>query len=1255
MRTSALWTVWLFLLVYIPATALAAGDAYIGDTAIYTGDPGKIRPNILLIIDNSKATLNSAAGVEYIFNADELYPQEGGPNHADILAGDNQGNFTSVVVNDSFATDSSGDTYLQTLAGFSGCPEIVMHDLLEYGTYTADGSSSRPIIKANQSSCTRAPKGAVYALGNYINYTNSPPPVPIVQGPDGNDYKLIEEHLSADENRPPSGANWSAYWADNGTIETGAIWTSGTDYTFSESAQAQREIVFKAIKQVVSATRGVANFGAMVYGDNNKGGRIIYNIADLGDSSAAPDADSDGINDEFPAFLKVLPGSGEPESAPAISAGPQRPQSEALYDAGAYYGANWSPVSETSTIPAEFQQNCNNHVVFITNGLSNSEGDPKLETYIGDGDANAGPEENGTLIIKGESVPDVDQEDPYGLGVHYLDDVAYRMYQDYEMNTHMILAFQKTDNLITRAAANGKGEFHNVYNANELVESLSNLIFRMVLEEDTSFVAPVVPASTTNRTISSDRVYLGLFKPQKMKPWLGNLKKYRVSSENRLQDANEPPNNATTSDGDFITETNSFWGVDPTDSTKIMSLVENSDTLTRSYSDGDGGIITAGGAAGTLLARVRDGIPRNIYANLDSANSDLSAAGNAFVKTNTLATDAMNMADTTLRDNLIDYIHGKLDYFDHDDDGNTSEISPWPMGDILHSKPLVFHYQNYDAAKENTCYADDAAGNRSMLFVGANDGMLHAFRDCDGSEAWSFIPDNLLPRLQDLDSARHSYFVDASPTLYVHDQADDSVIDSSATTEDLVQIVFGQRRGGGTNNLTAADPRGAYYALDLTDPETPEFLWKVDASLADFAEMGETWGQPRLVKIKHGNAVKIVAFVGAGYDNNEDLRFGNTQEFPAGFDDTTDMSLQPAGSGVTTSTGGGRQTNPRGRGIFAIEIAQLDTVDGKFKPNTSNMGARVWRMTHAENSAMTYSFPTDVTALDTDADGFADTIYAGDTGGRMWRFGISDPNPAYWSSRIIFRSNPGGDSTNGRKIFFKPSVTFAKVRVLEGDQVMTRTKPVLFFGSGDRAHPLNEGVTDRIYALIDKGQGSSTLITESDLVDVTANTLQASGTTEAEVDTILSGLEAVDNYGWFIELENSGEKVLAPAVVFNKAAFFTTYTPDMPEVPDPCNPDFLGTSRVYALNVETGEAIINYYQDNDSQSTSDNERAVNEDGEVLRKEDRVKLVGEGIPSGIVTLIDASGNVTMMISSSNRVGTYSAPDSRLISPVYWMQW
>jgi len=172
---------------------------------------------------------------------------------------------------------------------------------------------------------------------------------------------------------------------------------------------------------------------------------------------------------------------------------------------------------------------------------------------------------------------------------------------------------------------------------------------------------------------------------------------------------------------------------------------------------------------------------------------------------------------------------------------------------------------------------------------------------------------------------------------------------------------------------------------------------------------------------------------------------------------------------------------------------------------------------------------------------------------------------------------------------------------------------------------------------------------------VTENNLQNS-TDPTVVQNELDALNAETNYGWFVRLnENDGEKVLAPATVYNGEVFFSTYAPRPADALDDCEIGNLGVSRLYHLDFKTGEAVFNYDLTNDSDTVEDDSRAKGDDGEILKRSDRVRTLGEGIPSGIVTLIDASGHVTMMISSSNKIDTRSAPDSRLITPVYWMQW
>ena len=81
-------------------------------------------------------------------------------------------------------------------------------------------------------------------------------------------------------------------------------------------------------------------------------------------------------------------------------------------------------------------------------------------------------------------------------------------------------------------------------------------------------------------------------------------------------------------------------------------------------------------------------------------------------------------------------------------------------------------------------------------------------------------------------------------------------------------------------------------------------------------------------------------------------------------------------------------------------------------------------------------------------------------------------------------------------------------------------------------------MANRFYGIKDKSDAIE--LTESDLYDVTTDELQEPGTTQARIDQIMAGLDSAN--GWLIQFD-SGEKVLSAAVVFNKQANFTTYTP----------------------------------------------------------------------------------------------------------------
>lgn len=1350
---------WIFLLV--PVLLLAGvvtspaldPDDYLGDSAIYIGNPGeRPTPNILLLIDTSKSTLSRAPGVGY--NSATPYSSSMEFVNEQIYVGDNFGKF---ALNGALGATLSDITCTTTydIPDSDITKTFNIHNIMATnGTYSGAGSAKFPNLTTD-GSCDTAPKGEVYATGNYLNYINGLVAVAggeiIIQHtytyyknaakPEEiatKNFRLIKDLPNATETSEPGKTSatpgtydWELYWSTTRDAPTYPIddetgdwdrtdgWAIGTttayEVPFSANALTQREAFYEALVPVITGASPTVNFGFMTYSRLNQGAALGYHMTTFGEDPSA-----------LIALLPTIDSSGTLVGSAVIESPTNRPQSEALYDAGYYFMTNnglftpkyvktdgTDPNKQTinltpeNQIPSDMINICGyNHIILLTNGLPNKDGGtPDLGDWDND---------------------EYGDESVYGAGTHYLDDVAYYLHNVVDLNgdgkpgditVHTILAFQTTDELIQNTAEDGGGLFYNVADTNGLTKALQEILANIVSESDTAFVAPVVPASSTNRTLSSNKVYLGLFKPQTNAPWHGNLKKYKISADNELLDVHG--NNATDADGDFV-YSQSYWGTGIVDGdTKILSADGARDPVPDNYTPtdppvsaeaapgGDGGIVDAGGVGGTLQARNLATNPRKIYTYLTpentggpnlndgvslvtTANPILSAAQNALSLANAGNISyeyTLGVGSAQEEEKLIKYLHGYDAY-----STTPNAKRNWIFGDILHSKPLVFNYTNYTDSVESTCsdFSDmTAAFNSTVIYVGANDGMLHAFRDCDGEELWGFVPPSLLGDLKNLPMPGHEYYVDAPSSAYVHDFDNDGVIESG--DGDVVILIFGLRRGGGNAFLTAADSRGSYIALDVTDPLAPVFLWEIESTTsADFSELGETWSQPRLHKVMDGTTEKLVFFVGAGYDNNEDLRFGNTQTFPHPIvsspveptdTDTTVLSNDGdpgvSDAGVTSDTGGPlhRQYYPRGRGLYVIEVATLiKDGNGDYTPSFTTSGSLVWKYTYEEDTDMTYSIPSDLAVLDWDGDGFADRVYAGDTGGQMWRFdlpidrsGTPTGIKANWGGQIIFKANPGytgavasdgtvsssTDSTNGKKIFYRPSV--ARV-----GQYAT-----LYFGTGDREHPLNLASADRMYMLYDRGQGAAsdnvsttnfdetTIITEAHMVDVTANTLQNS-TVAAEVSGVLTELHSATNFGWYIRLENNGEKMLAPPVVFFGQVFYTTYAPVVGAVAD-CEVGNLGVSRLYHLDFRTGEAVFNYDLTNDGDDITANDRAGGGEGEVLKKTDRVRTLGEGIPSGIVTLIDASGKVTMMISASNRVGTYSAPDAKLITPVYWMQW
>jgi type IV pilus assembly protein PilY1 len=294
---------------------------------------------------------------------------------------------------------------------------------------------------------------------------------------------------------------------------------------------------------------------------------------------------------------------------------------------------------------------------------------------------------------------------------------------------------------------------------------------------------------------------------------------------------------------------------------------------------------------------------------------------------------------------------------------------------------------------------------------------------------------------------------------------------------------------------------------------------------------------------------------------------------------------------------------------------------------------------------MTHSV-VDVAGYDPDGDGIVSRIYFGDMGGQV--FALKDDVLQEFTvcSRTIKKSVVDGTWT-GVKLFNASADNVQRKIFYAPDAVAETFSPGLpgeyiYFGTGDREDPGSTAVVNRIYAVKNDWTTSSPL-TESDLVDVTDNLIQLGS--QAQQEQVRSQLNT--KKGWFIRLQNAGEKVVASPRVYAGVVYFTTYTPGQGEIsPDPCEASTAnGEGRLYALDFKTGAAVHNF-------STTP-ETDVHGNTVALGKNDRSTIIGTAIPSAPVIAV-LKGGAYLFIGVEGGIASLPVVAGQEMYRYYWNQ-
>lgn len=424
------------------------------------------------------------------------------------------------------------------------------------------------------------------------------------------------------------------------------------------------------------------------------------------------------------------------------------------------------------------------------------------------------------------------------------------------------------------------------------------------------------------------------------------------------------------------------------------------------------------------------------------------------------------------------------------------------LGDIVNSAPRFVGAPS--ATYRDPGYASFRLAYKTrtpVVYVGANDGMLHGFNAADGSEVLAYIPSGVYPRLSRLTSKNyaHRYFVDSSPSSAdVYYNADWHTV--------LVSAMGAGEQGIFGLNVTDPSTFSEANAASIVNFEFPN----KDTANSDRDHVGFISGQIPIVKLNNG---VYAAVFGNGY-NSEDGK----------------ASLMI----VNVHTG--------------ALIRRIDT------NNTNDNGL--------SNPAV----------IDSDGNGTADFVYAGDLKGNMWKFDLSATSSASWN--LAYRLF--NDSSN-EAITTTPEVSKSPY----GDYLV-------YFGTGKYLENSDKRSNDdnKFYGIWDHF-GETVALGELVKQQVTAIINDTGGSYRTVSNNNVKYSGANPDRGWYIKLPEQGERSVTDASVRGGRLIFTTMTPDTADCA------YGGSSWLMELDYLTGGMLAYQVLDtNNSGAVDDSDRIV---------------------------------------------------------------
>jgi type IV pilus assembly protein PilY1 len=622
-----------------------------------------------------------------------------------------------------------------------------------------------------------------------------------------------------------------------------------------------------------------------------------------------------------------------------------------------------------------------------------------------------------------------------------------------------------------------------VSDAQKFLDSISD-IFARVVEETGSIAGGAI---STQRLVSgqSAGVFQARFNPVS-NFWSGRVFRYPLS--------------VSATDGSLLIGSTATW--------------EAGDVLTRAtkIDYGVGRKIVIGPPIGTQGTQA----PTNfLWADLPQAHK------------NALNTSLSGTTDT-LGSERVNYIRGdQRKEITSANPNNLFRPRDIVLGDIVNSS-LVYQGKpsNSIAGADYQTFYNSNSARDAVIFVNANDGMLHAFNETNGSEAFAFIPGFLAGNLSKLPDEDYSHIsmADSSP----------AVGEAKVGTNWKSVLVSGV--GGGGQGV---------FALDVTNPSTfskNNVLWEFTDR--DHPAMGNVIGTPRILKVRTSNSSATTptyawyAVVASGVNNHApDGPAGNTSLYAT---TTGNPSIFLLDLAFTPTAAAGWV---EGSNFFRIELPQTSTAIAK-----GLVGFNV-----------ELNFTT----------GALKTLYAGDMQGNFWKldFTLNGVNSTNLTTNGLTNLVKFTTISSSKPLFIAKDSTGA-IQPITGEPVVTNGfsgSRLVSFGTGKFLEtsdlPLPVVPTASFYTLLDQDQ----LISSRSILQSPTSSI---GALTVTFPTFVYGSPTAASpnlkMGWYMDFEAAiGERQISDITTVPGKVLYGSLYPTKGSCGE-------GGGRIYAQNTLTG-------------------------------------------------------------------------------------